>query len=773
MATGTENVRELDLTAWPPAVVAEAEEALRKSAEAHASSTRQQIAAARLQVQAPASKAQADAGNYRKGHIRLHGLEIAIENGKGSTRSGTSREGKAWRVTMTADYGYVKRTEGADGDHVDCFIGDDPDTELAFVINQVDPKTQKFDEVKVMLGYPGQDAAEKAYLAHYEAGWQGLGSVAPLTITQFKDWLANGDTTKPVSVAAYTKVAATGIPDRTNFGDLSKLPPGLVDFVIQLHAAQRAGEHRDVRLGTPQTGLYSWATKHELPEPGARRALYQQPVHQHGYKDFQGTLTGYGAGTVRTQRKGKVLVTKAAPGLVEFTTADQRYPERFRLFKPAAWKDKDWLLVNVTPRTAVPYEKVRYKRVPAAQVEPALEQLQEGDTVEAKIDGASTLVRLLERGAEVTSYRVSGQTGRPIVHTERMFHGRPDWQTPKELVGTVLRGELYGVRDEDGQEKTIPPQELGGLLNATLANSIEQQKARNIRLRNMIFDIQQYGNQPVDLEQVPRAERRRMMEEVMKAIPDKGFHLSQAVEASDARRLWQQIGAGEHPITAEGIVVHPAVGRPWKGKYTEDADVHVTNVFPGEGRLAGTGAGGFEYALEPGGEPVGRIGTGFSDELRRELWQDPQAYVGRVAKIRAQEQHPSGAYRAPAFLAWHEDYPVAAKTAQEQRDETSVPTAERTASPSIYLAALRNTMPAYDPARGAVQNLIQHVQRVRSRGDQAIREAYTRDSFANAAEPGRAVRQFSSYLSGQRQPIVQHWLDRVTQGDPPMQGTLR
>jgi 2'-5' RNA ligase len=43
------------------------------------------------------------------------------------------------------------------------------------------------------------------------------------------------------------------------------------------------------------------------------------------------------------------------------------------------------------------------------------------------------------------------------------------------------------------------------------------------------------------------------------------------------------------------------------------------------------------------------------------MWQNPNEWVGRTARIRAQEQFPSGAYRAPAFLARHED--VTQKTA--------------------------------------------------------------------------------------------------------------
>lgn len=621
-------------------------------------STKQIIATERRKVEEPASEEQAEAGNYRKGHIKLHGLDISIENAKGSTRSGTSPDGKKWEVEIVHDYGYVRTTEGPDGDSIDVFIGGSPDTELVFVVNQLDPATKKFDEHKCMLGFNTQEEAEEGYLANYEKGWKGMGEVVVLTIPQFKEWL-KGDTKKPIKDNLFAKKSALGIPDRADMGDLAKLPPGLVDFVIQYHQARRAGPHYDIRFGTPGTGLFSWATRHALPEPGSRRALFRQPLHSHDYGSFEGNLPvgGYGAGHVKIHRKGQVLVTKIKPGLVEFTTADKHHPERFKLLRPAGWKDDDWLLINTTPHEGLPYEKIHYKKIDGTQVDSAIDKMQQGDSIEAKIDGASSLVKLLEKGVEITSYRTSKE-GRPIVHTERVLHGRPEMQIPKELVGTVLKGELYG----QGAKGVIPAQELGGLLNAALGKSIGQQKERGIQLRDMIYDIQQLGGKPLDINQVPRTERRRMMEGVVKHLPAEVFGVSEAVEDPEkARQLWAQIRAGEHPLTSEGIVGHPAVGRPWKGKITEESDVHVTDVFPGEGRLAGEAAGGFGYALEPGGPAVGKVGTGFSDEVRRALRADPEAYIGRIAKIRAQEQFPSGAYRAPVFRSWHEDYPLATK----------------------------------------------------------------------------------------------------------------
>mgnify|MGYP000917526679 CR=1 FL=1 len=132
---------------------------------------------------------QAKAGNYRKGKTNLHGLTISIENAKGSKRKPEWPE-------LSAHYGYINKTTGRDGDHVDVFVGPNHDSELVFVIDQ-QTAAGRFDESKVMLGFTNRDAAVQTYLANYPPEWI-VGPVTAMTIEQFKSWLREGDTTKPV-----------------------------------------------------------------------------------------------------------------------------------------------------------------------------------------------------------------------------------------------------------------------------------------------------------------------------------------------------------------------------------------------------------------------------------------------------------------------------------------------------------------------------------------------------------------------------------------------
>ena len=100
------------------------------------------------------SEAQKKAGNYKKEHTSYDGLQISIENPKGSVRSGIDKSGKEWQTEMQDHYGYIKGVVGKDKDQLDCFLSENPISGApVFVVNQVNPQTNKFDEHKVMLGY--------------------------------------------------------------------------------------------------------------------------------------------------------------------------------------------------------------------------------------------------------------------------------------------------------------------------------------------------------------------------------------------------------------------------------------------------------------------------------------------------------------------------------------------------------------------------------------------------------------------------------------------
>jgi hypothetical protein len=194
-------------TTTTPAKTAAAEALARPAVHAvvKKASLKGTLQAAARRVVAPKSEAQADAGNYQKGHIRMHGLDISIETRKGQKRN------PAWPA-LKHHYGYIKRTLGRDGDHVDVFVGNEPEVELVYVVDQVNPGSRRFDEHKCMLGFKTLADARQAYKDNYSKGWTGLRDITPLTTQQFKRWLRHGDTQKAIAKQTFTvKAAGAGL----------------------------------------------------------------------------------------------------------------------------------------------------------------------------------------------------------------------------------------------------------------------------------------------------------------------------------------------------------------------------------------------------------------------------------------------------------------------------------------------------------------------------------------------------------------------------------
>ena len=154
------------------------------------------------------TEAQKEAGNYKKGHIKVDGFNVTIEQPKGSIRRGKDANGKEWESEMHNTYGYIRGTESVDGDHIDIFLSDNPTEGNVFVVDQVN-KDGSFDEHKVMYGFSDMESARKAYLSNYEEGWQGLGNITEVSKEEFKKWIDSSKRkTKPF--AEYSSVKTEG-----------------------------------------------------------------------------------------------------------------------------------------------------------------------------------------------------------------------------------------------------------------------------------------------------------------------------------------------------------------------------------------------------------------------------------------------------------------------------------------------------------------------------------------------------------------------------------
>ena len=171
----------------------------------------EKVAKAEEETDTNPTEAQKEAGNYKKGHVKIDGVDVTIENPKGSVRSGKDADGTPWSVTMNNTYGYIRGTEGVDGDHIDVYLSDNPTEGKVFVIDQVN-SDGSFDEHKVMYGFNSAEEARDAYLANYSPGWQGLGTITEVTKDEFKKWVGSSHRkTKP-----FAEYKSVNKPNGTN-----------------------------------------------------------------------------------------------------------------------------------------------------------------------------------------------------------------------------------------------------------------------------------------------------------------------------------------------------------------------------------------------------------------------------------------------------------------------------------------------------------------------------------------------------------------------------
>jgi N12 class adenine-specific DNA methylase len=199
-------------------------------AEQKAPTIGEQIQAAEAEVNTNPTEAQKEAGNYKKGHVQIGTFNVTIEQPKGSVRSGVDADGKKWETEMQNTYGYIRGTEGVDGDHIDVFLSDDIDGwdgHKVFVVDQRNADGS-FDEHKVMLGFNDINDAEAAYMSNYEEGWQGLGAITGVSIEEFEKWIASSHR-KTKAFAEYKSVKTTEGQSASTDKDLRRK---LADFNV-------------------------------------------------------------------------------------------------------------------------------------------------------------------------------------------------------------------------------------------------------------------------------------------------------------------------------------------------------------------------------------------------------------------------------------------------------------------------------------------------------------------------------------------------------------
>lgn len=177
--------------------------------------------------------------------MKFGGMDLVIEVPAGGTRTGTDRAGKRWEQKLSSGYGYIMGTNSPDGEKLDCYLSSKPsEGSDVYVIHQLTPDGEKYDEDKVMLGFPSRKSAESAFKRECHDPEKMFGGMSEFSFDHFK-------------VIAYQASKSKAIlANQDVYDEISdKLPRGVRDPVS---VAKRVSEGycvRSVMTGIGISGL--------------------------------------------------------------------------------------------------------------------------------------------------------------------------------------------------------------------------------------------------------------------------------------------------------------------------------------------------------------------------------------------------------------------------------------------------------------------------------------------------------------------------------------
>lgn len=419
-------------------------------------SVAEQITEQREVVNTEPTEAQKEAGNYRMGHVKIDGMDVTIENPKGSIRRGTDADGKKWESEMHYDYGYIRGTKAVDNDHIDIFLSDNPETGNVFVVDQVNPKTGEFDESKVMYGFASEQDARDAYLSNYEKGWKGLGKITEVTREEFKKWIESSTRkTKPFSEYASVKVAEANKENTYDLSSESKINENntetqednrtnnksgkIEDYGEQISGA-RKDMLRDLAKSVQNTSLESLISlpfSKAFKKPNLRKAVEEGALRDKDAQFAQAAIAAF-------------LSTKKPVAGTKDERRRQRWGEKTNVEK---WAEKAYTGIKILQELFDADERVRDKVIEAAVAdkyvgvaEAKAQQQRIGELNHREFNGTSYPLNLIALYNEVF---------------DRL--GYPAGQNTKIPVGRIVCSstfDSYGLRGVNGEDWIYPSRSL-------------------------------------------------------------------------------------------------------------------------------------------------------------------------------------------------------------------------------------------------------------------------------------------------------------------------
>lgn len=223
------------------------------------------------------------------------------------------------------------------------------------------------------------------------------------------------------------------------------------------------------------------------------------------------------------------------------------------------------------------------------------------------------------------------------------------------LAGTILDGEVIIEKAVSEGFRPVPLGETTGVMNSSPEKALKRQTEPGCRLFYCVFDILAANGQ--DVRHLPLSDRRTLLLEVvrhMRQYTDTVILIGQYDDKEGFFR--EQLEAG-----LEGIVLknkNTAYGMNWvKMKRCADFSVVISGYKPGQGKYSDTLGAVAVSVYNDTATGLVEVGfaSGMTDAEREDIWENQQAYLGRVIDITAQEVTKDGRLRHPRWLRFRDD----------------------------------------------------------------------------------------------------------------------
>jgi ATP-dependent DNA ligase len=175
------------------------------------------------------------------------------------------------------------------------------------------------------------------------------------------------------------------------------------------------------------------------------------------------------------------------------------------------------------------------------------------------------------------------------------------------------------------------------------------QRAQQAHLKGRIFVFDCAMRDGEDLRDKPYHVRQTAAMHLIQDLPSE-VNLVNSFSIMSASSAWKDCQGIEEGLIFRRIK-DPFDAPIFRCKYEIEKTYFAVDFHEGEGKHSGR-LGSISVALAPGSDPIMKVGGGFNDLERQEIWNNVNSYFDQPIVVKGKGEFESGALRHPNFVRW-------------------------------------------------------------------------------------------------------------------------